>query len=188
MGIGPITISVLGRFAAKEHVSPFIQILFYGFTQPRSGIPGLRVQFSADWNINPKIILVRLPRFEPEPTPSQGGMLPVTPQRGWFVEPYAGFGPATPVWKTAMFPATPIGLIYFRTSWRIWTPTNWVGTSHATVTPMRYRAYDWIWTNDGAVNTTVLQTAPFARLGSHKHLVSGYWDLNPGNLFGKQAH
>lgn len=48
MGIGPITISVLGRFASKEHVSPFIQILFYGFTQPRSGIPGLRVQFSAD--------------------------------------------------------------------------------------------------------------------------------------------
>lgn len=26
MGIGPITISVLGRFASKEHVSPFIQI------------------------------------------------------------------------------------------------------------------------------------------------------------------
>lgn len=30
----------------------------------------------------PKIILVQLPRFEPEPTPSQGDMLPITPQRG----------------------------------------------------------------------------------------------------------
>lgn len=31
MGIGPITISVLGRFASKEHVSPFIQIYLLNF-------------------------------------------------------------------------------------------------------------------------------------------------------------
>lgn len=67
-----------------------------------------------------------------------------------------------------------------------------------------YRALGRIRTY-GGISTTVLQTAPFANSG-HKRIeitveiylngdvssttviLSGYWDLNPGNLFGKQAH
>ena len=69
---------------------------------------------------------------------------------------------------------------------------------------MEHRALGRIRTY-GGISTTVLQTAPFASSG-HKRIeitveiylngdvssttviLSGYWDLNPGNLFGKQAH